>query len=393
MIKKRLGLITLISLILGCLFGYFFKEKSLILEPIGTTYINILKVMITPVLFLTISSTIYETNKKKNHLIFKTIVLFIIMFVITFIITSIILFIIKPGVGFNIGEVIYEGKTNNLNVKDILINLLPKNLSDIFVNPKVFFVIIIAFLFGKIFSLFKFDKLFKYIDIIKNYVFKILEIIMYFMPIATFSLMANTVYKYGNIFLGMGLKYILCAYLISILIIVVVMILPVKIYAGISFKEYISKIYKIWIMTISTCSSASTLPYTIKLCKEDFNIKDEITDVVVPLGCTIHMCGGAVSFALLGIFTMNLYGIQIDFITYIMMLVSALLINMAAPGIPNGGVVIGATYLQLFSIPLNFIGFYSGIYKLLDMVYTTLNVTGDVSANILLNKENEKKKN
>ena len=140
-------------------------------------------------------------------------------------------------------------------------------------------------------------------------------------------------------------------------------------------------------MTISTCSSAATLPYTVKVCNEDFGVDSEVTDVVVPLGCTIHMCGGAVSFALLGLFCAKLYGVNVTFTMYLLMLVSSLLINMAAPGIPGGGIVIGATYLELLGIPLGFIGFYSGIYKLLDMCYTTLNVTGDISANILLNKD------
>ena len=74
------------------------------------------------------------------------------------------------------------------------------------------------------------------------------------------------------------------------------------------------------------------------------------------------------------------------------MLVCANLINMAAPGIPNGGVVIGATYLSLLNIPLTFIGFYSGIYKILDMNYTTLNVTGDITAAVIINHFNKHKK-
>ena len=139
-------------------------------------------------------------------------------------------------------------------------------------------------------------------------------------------------------------------------------------------------------MTITTCSSSATLPYTIKTCKEEFGVPSEITDVVVPLGCTIHMCGGAVSFALLGIFCTKLFGVELTLSRYVLMLISSVLINMGAPGIPNGGVVIGATYLQILGIPLDFIGFYSGIYKLLDMVYTTLNVTGDVVADVIIDK-------
>jgi len=63
-----------------------------------------------------------------------------------------------------------------------------------------------------------------------------------------------------------------------------------------------------------------------------------------------------------------------------------MLINMSSPGIPSGGIVLGATYLSILNIPLSFIGIYSGIYKLLDMSYTTLNVTGNISANIIINK-------
>ena len=81
-----------------------------------------------------------------------------------------------------------------------------------------------------------------------------------------------------------------------------------------------------------------------------------------------------------------MYQVEITLPLYLLMMVSALLINMSAPGIPNGGVVIGATYLQLLGIPLDFIGFYSGLYKILDMLYTTLNVTGNITANVLIAK-------
>ena len=149
---------------------------------------------------------------------------------------------------------------------------------------------------------------------------------------------------------------------------------------------FIKKVNKIWLMTITTCSSSATLPYTIKICNEEFDVPAEISDVVVPLGCTIHMCGGAVSFSLLGLFCCKLFGVDLTLSRYLLMIVSSVLINMSAPGIPNGGVVIGATYLQLLGIPLDFIGFYSGIYKLLDMVYTSLNVTGDITANVIISR-------
>ena len=390
--KKKLGLITLISLIIGCIFGLFFKDASLSIEFIGTYFIKILKLFITPVLFTSIALTIYKTRKHKEALVLKSIIIFTLMFIATFFITTLIVLLVDPSKGFVLEEIAWSGQTTEFSLLNMLLNIFPKNLSDIFVNPKVFYVIVVAYLFGLICSFFNCDKLFDYIDKFKSLLFKILEILMYLTPLATFSLMASTISKYGTIFLGTGLKYILTAYFAAIVTMFVVMILPVKLISKVGVKEYIKKVYKIWSMTISTCSSAATLPYTVKLCNEEFNVPSSTTDVVVPLGCTIHMCGGAVSFALLGLFCLRVYGIELNAYLYLMMILASLLINMAAPGIPGGGIVIGATYLQMFGIPLGFIGFYSGIYKLLDMCYTTLNVTGDISANIIINTLNEKEK-
>lgn len=391
--KKKFSILTLIGLILGVIVGICFKDFALNIEAIGTWYIKILKLFITPVLFTSIAYTIYETSKKKTNLITKAVLLFIVMYTVSFLITSIIVSLFNPADGFVFKEVAYEGSKASFNIKDILLSLLPKNLSDVFINPKVFFVIVLAYLVGKIGTLFNdADKVFTKVGKLKNSINQLLGYFMYVTPIATLSLMASTVAKNGYVLLETGFKYIIMAYICSIIVVVVVMILPLYLIKHISPIEYIRKVYKIWAMTISTCSSAATLPYTVKVCNEDFNVNSEVTDVVVPLGCTIHMCGGAVSFALLGLFCSKLYGVNLTFTMYLMMLVSSLLINMAAPGIPGGGIVIGATYLELLGIPLGFIGFYSGIYKLLDMCYTTLNVTGDISANILLSNEENKKR-
>lgn len=385
--KKTFSILTLVGLILGVLIGVYLKDLALSIEIIGTWYVKILKLFITPVLFTSIAYTIYETSKKKSNLISKTLLLFVLMYTLSFIITSIIVYFINPSNGFVFKQVEWSGNTTSFQIKDILLSLLPKSLSDVFVNPKVFFVIVVAYIVGKVGSLIKgSENVFDKVKIVKDFINKLLEYFMYTTPIATLSLIGATVAKYGYILLEAGFRYILVAWICGIIVLIVVMILSVYFIKKVNPIEYIKKTYKIWIMALSTCSSAATLPYSVKVCNEEFGIDSEVTDVVVPLGCTIHMCGGAVSFALLGMFCAKLYGIEMNSSLYLMMLISSLLINMAAPGIPGGGIVIGATYLELLGIPLGFIGFYSGIYKFLDMIYTTLNVTGDISANIILNK-------
>ena len=136
------------------------------------------------------------------------------------------------------------------------------------------------------------------------------------------------------------------------------------------------------------------MPETLRACREEFHVPERVTGVVAPLGCTVHMCGGAVSFCLLALFTAQMTGRPVSVGLFLLMLVFAEALNMAAPGIPGGGIVLGATYLSLLGMPdLGlFLGMYAGIYRLLDMAYTSMNVAGDVTAVLLVNRWEARKK-
>ena len=390
--NKKLNIAIIIGLVLAIVGGLFFPSIVKELSFLGTIYVNLLKFMIVPIVFSSIMVTIYNSQKTKSKFLVKTVLLFILMFISTFLLTSLILLILKPGNGFNFGVVAWDGEITTFKISDVIVNLIPTNVMSLFLNGSLFSIIILAALLG--FVSYRVDNgevVIKFMDGVKNIFYKILEYIMYFTPVGVFSLLGNAIVDYGSVIFGAGIKYILLAYLCSVICLLLVMIIPACIYGKINFFKFIKKMLKVWIMTVTTCSSQATLPTTIKTCEEEFGISSKITNITVPLGCTIHMCGGAVSFALLGIFCSQMFNIDITFSKYILMIISALLINMAAPGIPNGGIVIGASYLSLLNIPISFVGFYSGIYKLLDMAYTTLNVTGDVTATIIVNKMSNKR--
>lgn len=380
-------MLTLLCLVLGILAGLYAKPLVTSVAFIGTIYINLLKFLIGPVVFTSIVPTIYHSSRKKDRTLSRAVAIYMAMFIATYLLMSALTVLIDPAEGFSFPATDWNGTTQALSVQDIIINLFPSNLVTIFAETKLFAIILFAYMLGLSLSkVKKGERIAEDIQIIRDVFFRILEYIMYLTPLAVFALIGNTVAVYGTVIIGVGLRYIAMAYLGGLATILVIMILPVWIIAKISPIEYIRKVYKVWLVSLTTCSSAATLPTTMKVCKEEFGVSSQVVDVVSPLGCTIHMCGGAVSFALLGLFCSRMYGIEITLPTYILMAVSALLINMSAPGIPNGGVVIGATYLQLLGIPLDFIGFYSGLYKILDMLYTTLNVTGNITANVIINK-------
>lgn len=391
--NKKLSIFTFIGLILGLIAGFFVPSFIISISFIGTIYINLLKFIIIPILITNIIVTIYkaQTSKSTFKLLLNTIIIFLIMFVLTFILTSIIVIILKVGKGYNFIPITWYGKITKLNLGEIITKFFPSNIVTMVSSNSVFATILFAFVFGICAKKVKnSEKVIEIIDIFKDIFNKIFEIIMYLTPIAVFTLIGTAIANYGVTIINAGIKYILVSYLCGLLTMILIMILPVWIIAKINPITYIKKVYKVWLITSSTCSSLATLPTTIKVCNEEFNISKKITNLVIPLGCTINMCGGAVSFALLGIFCSQIYGIEINMIMYLIMIISATAINMAAPGIPGGGIVLGATYLMLLNIPTSFIGFYSGIYRILDINYTTLNVTGDITANILINNYTKK---
>ena len=383
--KKRISVITLISLIIGIIMGLILKGNVSKIEFLGTFYLDFLKFLITPILFTSISASIYDSSKNKSNFVVKTVILFVGMFLVSFVVSSIVVWIIDPAKGFVFVDAENGVQTTDIKISGIFLNLLPKDIKGFFTGKYLFFTIILSYLVGVISAKVKAETFIEAFKKVRDYLYQILGLLTYYTPIAVLSLMAVNTNKFGLATLLAGLKYIITAYTCGIVVLFLVMVIPLKYICKLDLKELIRKIYPIWTMTLATCSSAATLPYTIKLCKEELNVDSKITDIVVPLGCTIHMCGGAVSFSLLGLFCAKIFAVEVTLITYLYMILIAVLLNMSAPGIPNGGVVIGATYLEMLGIPLSFMGLYAGIYKILDMLYTTLNVTGDISANLILN--------
>lgn len=391
--KKIYNILMLASFLLAIIFGILLPQLMEKIAFLGDIYINLLKFMIAPIIFSSIICTIYDAKKIKSHFVLKTVILFIIMFIISFLITLLVVLVSNIGYNYNFELIKWTGEITNLEFSQIITNLFPSNLITMFQNNAIFSIILFAVLCG--YAAFKVqngDKVIAFFEGFKNILYKILEYIMYLTPIGIFALLGNAIAKYGASLFSLGAKYILTAYFCSILVLILVMILPAWLIGKVNPFIYIKKVLKVWLISLTTCSSVATLPTTLKTCEEDFKIPSHITNITVPLGCTIHMCGGAISFALLGIFCCQLFNIDITISKYLLMLFSATIINMAAPGIPSGGIIIGATYLSILGVPLSFIGFYSSIYKLLDMAYTTLNVTGDITANIIINSITNLKK-
>ena len=393
--KKHLFTRISIGFALGILMGILLPGFSIQTKFVGDIYLNLIQMMIIPVIFVAVSGGIINIGSTEDlgRIGLKSVVVFVLMFIATAAIGLIISYIVRPGNHINIDSPGYDEEVTSPSVQDFFMNIVPDNIfqaiSDGAILPTILFTLLFSVAVVAVGK--EAEPVRIFLNSLSKVVFKILDLIMELTPIGVFSLMAFAIAEYGAaIFSALGL-YIITAWAACIIAFIIVMLLPVWLYAGLSPLQFIKGIYKVWLVSLSTTSSAVTLPTNMRVSINDFKAPESITNFVVPLGTTINMAGGAISFSLLAVFVSDFYQIPLSVPEVIYLVVIATILNMAAPGIPGGGIVLGASFLTLLGLPIELMGPIAAIYRLLDMAYTTMNVTGDAAANLLISKSEEKR--
>ena len=384
---------TLLCFACGAALGLIWPDLAQKISIIGTAYINALKYLALPAMVLSVFYAAMKGGRNAAGILARALTLFVIMFAASFLLCSVPYTLLSPGKGFSlIGENAWEGQRAAISGIDILRNAfsIDKVTS---VNSLYFPAILLAFAVGLICGALKWETLEKGTAAAERFFSKLLSLVLNLTPLGVFSLMAKCTGSFGTEALRSSGAYVAWAYGGCLLVLALVMMAPLALLCHMSPGQYFRKTGRLFLTALSTCSSVATLPETMRTCREEFGASERTVGIVAPLGCTVHMCGGAVSFCLLGLFVFQMLGRPVPFVTLILMLTFSLLLNMAAPGIPGGGIVLGATYLSMLGVEDMelFLGMYAGIYRVLDMAYTSLNVAGDVTANLLIDRLENKR--
>ncbi len=376
---------TLLCFFAGAALGLLCPDLAKKIGFIGSAYVTALKYLALPVLILSVFCAAHRGGRTAAGTLAKALILFVGLFSISFLLCAIPYSLFAPGRGFALlGETTWQGERAVISFRSILRNIF----SFTGINSLYLPSIIAAFMAGIILGVRRFDAVEKGASALERYFLKLLSWVMLMTPLGVLSLMAKCTGEYGFEALRSSGMYVIWAFGGSLLVLGAVMIVPLRIWCGVSPAQYFQKTGRLFLTALSTCSSAATLPETMRTCRKEFQVPEQTTGIVAPLGCTIHMCGGAVSFSLLGLFVLQMTGRTVSTGTLMLMLLFSLLLNMGAPGIPGGGIVLGATYLGMLGLEHVelFLGMYAGIYRILDMAYTSLNVAGDVTAVALIHR-------
>ena len=393
--KENLYIRIAIGFGAGILLGTLAPQFSIDAKAVGDVYLSLIKIMVIPVLVCAVMTGIINSADVSSlrRVAVKTVLLYVVMFLASFIVASGVAMAIRPGLGVVFeNQPVYEGETGGtISLSGVLLGMLPHSISEVFspskILPALIFSVIIAVIIVAAGD--KAAPVKAAINRVSDIVFRVLSIVMETSPVGVMFLMAFSVARYGTgLFMAIG-KYILCCWLACIAVFIVVFFIPVMLYVKKDARTFLSACGKVALMTLSTTSSAATLPTTIKVSTEDLGAPASISNFTLPLGCTINMCGGACSFCCLAIFVSDFYSLDLPLSRFAAMAIVATLINMAAPGIPGGGIVLMTSFLTIFNLPVDLIGPVAAFYRLLDMAFTTINVEGDIAANLIIAKSEE----
>ena len=392
--KDKLYLRVAAGFFAGILLGIVFPAFSINVKVIGELYLNMIKLMIIPIVICAVFCGI--ANIRDGELLrkigFRTVLLYVLMFIVSSVVTLLVAYTVRPGLSASFETTpVYEGEITAPTVSSFLRNIVPTNIFKAIADgdtlPVILFTVVFAVAIvavgdeGKPVTVF--------MNSLSKAFFRMLSYFMELSPLGVMSLMATSVAQYGSGIFGSLAKYIFTCWISCITVFFLVMILPCSLITKIPVKKLLKACGKIALVTLSTTSSAATLPTTIRVSVDDLGAPEDISRFTLPLGCTINMCGGACSFCCLAVFVSDFYGLSLPLGTIVFLVLTATLINMAAPGIPGGGVVLGASFLTIIGLPMDLMGPISGFYRLLDMAFTTINVEGDVTANLIIAKSVE----
>lgn len=385
--KKKLSLATktFIGFGLGIVIGLVFGEKATIVKPLGTIFLNMIKMIVVPMVFFSITAGVASLGdlKKPRNIGVKVVGLYALTSALCVGLGLIMANIINPGKGFDLTALSqstdYEAQAMP-SIIDTLIDMFPSNIFTSFTNTNMLQIIVFSVFLGVALIMMgkEGERLLAGVQSCANAMYKITAIVMEFSPIGVCALLADSVGAYGLKIFGPLGKLILTVYASDVILVLLMYIPMVALLAKFPVKKWLQGIWKVWVVTASTTSSSGSLPITTSVTNDEFGVSSELSSFSLPLGATINMNGGCIYYAAAIVMTAQIYGMNLTPSALVNIIISTVLVAMGCPGVPGGAIIMTTILLTNMGLPLEIVGLIAGIFRLIDMANTTFNVTGDV---------------
>lgn len=390
----NLSLQIFLSLVLSVIIGLFLGEGSiefvkLWVAPIGTMFINLIKMMIVPVILcsLIVGMTAMGDMKKLGRIGMKTVAFYLFTTAIAIGIGFVVAGLMHPGVGMALpGEAAPKVKEAPA-IMQVFVAMIPTNPVMSMAKADILPIIIFALFIGAgIISVggAKAKLLINIFDAGAEVCYKVINMIMHLAPIGVFCLLLPVVVQNGPSVLLPLLSVIICMAIGSIIHAVCVYSSISGIIGHMSPIKFFRGMTEAILIAFTTCSSAGTLPVNMKNIQEKLGVKRDIASFILPLGATINMDGTALYMGICSLFIANVYGVALTPDQMILIVLTGTLASIGTAGVPGAGLIMLAMVLQSVQLPMEGLALVAGIDRVLDMFRTTLNITGDAAVAVAI---------
>ena len=395
----HLSIKILIGLILGIVGGLIAGPTAVPwmkvwIAPIGTIFINLIKMVIVPVVLASIVSGVASIGdvKKLGRVGVKIMVFYLATTAFAVAIGLMFGTLMQPGKGLTIPAGAKAASKLAPPLQDVLVNIIPSNPFVAMEKGDMLQIIVFAIFLGIGITMVgaKAKPVDDFFNGLAEVTYKIIDMIMNFAPFGVFALMMPVVAVNGPKVLLPLASVVAAMYIASIVHAVVVYSGTVATLGGMSPVRFFKGIAPAMLVAFSTCSSGATLPVTLKCTQENLGVRKDVSSFCLPLGATVNMDGTAIYCGLAALFVAQAYGIELNAGQYMTIILTGTLASIGAAGVPGAGLIMLTLVLTSVGLPIEGVALIAGIDRVLDMARTTLNITGDAAGCVVVQNSESK---
>lgn len=361
-----------------------------VLDVLGRIFVASLKLLVVPLVFVSLvcGSSSLGDSARMGPIAGKTLLFYLATTAIA--VTGALFFavLIGPGSSIQIDSSATFTPTAPPPLKEVIINIFPANPIKAMADGEMLQIIVFALLFG--YALSKAGeagrRMASFFSDLEAIVMRMVGILMELAPYGVFALLAR-------LFADMGLGAILDlgAYFLTVLGLLllhgtVTYSLLLKTLTGLPPRIMLTKMRSVWAFAFSTSSSGATLPITLRTVEKKLGVSNSVAGFTIPLGATVNMDGTAIMQGVATVFIAEVYGFDLSMSAYITVILTATLASIGTAAVPGVGLITLAMVLEQAGLPVEGIALIIGVDRLLDMVRTMVNVTGDATAAVIVSK-------
>ncbi|MGO8092544.1 dicarboxylate/amino acid:cation symporter [Rhizobium leguminosarum] len=392
---------VLAAIAAGILLGHFYPEFGTQLKPLGDAFIKLVKMIIAPVIFLTVATGIAGMSdlQKVGRVAGKAMLYFLTFSTLALIIGLIVANVVQPGAGMNIDPASldpaavagYAAKAHEQSIVGFLTNIIPTTIVGAFADGDILQVLFFSVLFGIALAMVgeKSEPVVNFLNALTAPVFKLVAILMKAAPIGAFGAMAFTIGKYGVGSIA-NLAMLIGTFYITSLLFVLVVLGAVARYNGFSIVALLRYIKEELLLVLGTSSSEAALPGLMDKM-EKAGCKRSVVGLVIPTGYSFNLDGTNIYMTLAALFIAQATGIHLSWGDQILLLLVAMLSSKGAAGITGAGfITLAATLSVVPSVPVAGMALILGIDRFMSECRALTNLVGNAVATIVVARwENE----